>query len=124
MSPDSRDAAHLWDMLSAAREAHGVVKDISLEAFMADRLRLRALERTLELLGEAARRVSLPGRASYSEIPWRPPRGLPSGRALIGQRNLLAHEYGRINPALLYQAASDNVPSLIIALERIVGTTE
>ena len=115
MSPDSRDAAYLWDMLSAAREAHGVVKDISLEAFMADRLRLRALERTLELLGEAARRVSLRGRASHPEIPW---------RALIGQRNLLAHEYGRINPALLYQAASDNVPSLIIALERIVGTTE
>ncbi len=115
MSPDSRDAAHLWDMLSAAREAHGVVEGISLEAFMADRLRLRALERTLELLGEAARRVSPPARASHPEIPWRP---------LIGQRNLLAHEYGRINPALLYQAASDNVPSLIIALERIVGTAE
>jgi len=79
MPPDSRDAAHLWDMLSAAREAHGVVKGISLETFMADRLRLRALERTLELLGEAARRVSLPARASHPDIPW---------RALIGQRNL------------------------------------
>jgi uncharacterized protein with HEPN domain len=115
MPPEDRDAAHLWDMLAAAREAHGVVEDISLESFMADRLRLRALERTLELLGEAARLVSLPGRTSCPEIPW---------RALIGQRNLLAHEYGRINPALLYQAASDNVPSLILALERIVGTTE
>lgn len=114
MPPDSRDAAHLWDMLTAAREAHVVVQGVSLEAFMADRLRLRALERTLELVGEAARRVSLPGRASYPEIPW---------RALIGQRNLLAHEYGRINPALLYQAASDNVPSLIMTLERIIGTT-
>ncbi|MBY0268244.1 MAG: DUF86 domain-containing protein [Burkholderiales bacterium] len=114
MPPDPRDAAHLWDMLTAAHEAHGVVQGISLEAFMADRLRLRALERTLELLGEAARRVSLPARASYPEIPW---------RALIGQRNLLAHEYGRINPALLYQAASDNVPSLIMALEQIIEST-
>ncbi len=115
MPPDSRDAAHLWDMLTAAREAHGVVQDISLEEFMSDRLRLRALERTLELLGEAARRVSLPGRASYPEIPW---------QALIGQRNLLAHEYGRINPALLYQAASGDAPSLIMALERIIEATD
>ncbi len=111
MPSDLRDAAHLWDMLAAAREAHAIVQGISLEAFIADRLRLRALERTLELLGEAARRVSLPARASCPEIPW---------RALIGQRNLLAHEYGRINPALLYQTASENAPSLIIALERII----
>jgi uncharacterized protein with HEPN domain len=115
MPADSRDAAHLWDMRSAARETQAIVQDIPIDAFMVDRLRMRALERTLELLGEAARRVSLQTRATYPEIPW---------RALIGQRNLLAHEYGRINPALLYQAASDNVPSLVIALGRIVENTE
>ncbi len=115
MPADSRDAAHLWDMLSAARETQAIVQDIPIDTFMVDRLRMRALERTLELLGEAARRVSLQTHVTYPEIPW---------RASIGQRNLLAHEYGRINPALLYQAASDNVPSLVIALGRIVENTE
>ncbi|MDP2398376.1 MAG: hypothetical protein Q8M53_08490 [Burkholderiales bacterium] len=69
MPTDPRDAAHLWDMLAAAREAHVIVQGISLEAFMADRLQLRALERTLDLPGEAAGRVSIPARASHPEIP-------------------------------------------------------
>ena len=79
MPPDSRDAAHLWDMLADACEAGVVVAGITLDAFLEDRIRLRALERMLELLGEAARRVSLQTQASIPHIPW---------RALIGQRNL------------------------------------
>lgn len=113
MQPDARDAAHLWDMLSAAREALAIVGNTTAEQFLTDRLRLRALERTLELVGEAARRVTLACQAAHPEIPW---------RALIGQRNLLAHEYGRINPALLYQAALERAPLLIASLERIIGT--
>ncbi len=113
MRPDARDAAHLWDMLSAAREALGVVDPVSAEQFLADRLRLRALERMLELIGAAASRVTPACQAAHPEIPW---------RALIGQRNLLIHEYGRINPALLYVAAVERTPLLVGLLERIVGT--
>ena len=42
-------------------------------------------------------------------------------RGLIGQRNILAHEYGRINHRLLYDAAGKRLPALIDALERIIG---
>ena len=113
MRPDERDAAHLWDMLSAAREARAIVDNVTAEQFVTDRLWLRALERTLELVGEAPRHVTPGFQAAHPEIPW---------RALIGQRNLLAHEYGRINHALLYDAALQRAPMLIAALERIVGT--
>jgi uncharacterized protein with HEPN domain len=113
MSPDNRDAAHLWDMLTAAREASAIVKDIPLETFLEDRLRLRALERTMELIGEAARRVSSQFQSEHQVIPW---------RALIGLRNLLAHEYGRVNATLLYRTATHDLPSLIITLERITGS--
>lgn len=113
MPPDPRDAAHLWDMLTAAREAGAVVKGVPPDAFLEDRLRLRALERTLELVGEAARRVSSACQSSNPEIPW---------RALIGQRNLLAHEYGRINATLLYRTAAVDVPILIRSLERIIDS--
>ena len=59
MQPEDRDAAHLWDMLQAARDAAGIVsKVISRESFVGDRMRMLALERSLELVGEAARRVS------------------------------------------------------------------
>lgn len=111
MQPDARDAAHLWDMLSAAREALAIIENVTAEQFLADRLRLRALERTLELVGEAARRVTPACQTAHPEIPW---------RALIGQRNLLAHEYGRINPAILYVTARERAPLLIELLEGIV----
>ncbi|MGA0024911.1 MAG: DUF86 domain-containing protein [Burkholderiales bacterium] len=113
MPPESRDAAHLWDMLSAAREACAVAAGLTLEEFLADRLRLRALERTLELLGEAARRVTPQMQSGLPDIPW---------RALIGQRNLLAHEYGRIDSVLLYRTATQDLPPLIVILEGITLT--
>ncbi|MGH8618427.1 MAG: HepT-like ribonuclease domain-containing protein [Burkholderiales bacterium] len=111
MRPDERDAAYLWDMLAAARESQAIVGDLSFEAYAHDRVRVRALERTLELIGEAARRVSPALQTAHPEIAW---------RVLIGQRNLLAHEYGRIDQALLYKAARAGTPTLIGALECIL----
>lgn len=58
MRPDERDAAYLWDMLNAAQEAHMAVDGLQCDVFLEDWLRRRALERTLEVLGEAAKKVS------------------------------------------------------------------
>ena len=111
MKPDDRDAANLHDMLEAALEARELVSDIKVEAFLQDRLRRRALERMLELIGEAARRITPVSQAARPEIRW---------RRIIGQRNILAQEYGRIDPRLLYQTAREDMPSLIAALERLL----
>ena len=112
MQPDERDAAYLWDMLSAAREARAIVEGIPVDRFLGDSLRRRALERTIEILGEAARRVTPGFRAAHAEIDW---------RGLAGQRNILAHEYGRINHRLMHEAASERLPALIDILERMIG---
>ncbi len=98
-------------MLAAAREARAIVEGLTFEAYTQDRLRVRALERTLELIGEAARRVSPELQAGTPNIAW---------RALIGQRNLLVHEYGRIDQALLYEAARNGTPPLIEALQYLL----
>ena len=111
MKPGDRDAANLHDMLEVAREARELVALIQADAFLRDRVRRRALERMLELIGEAARRVPPVRQAEHPEIQW---------RRIIGQRNILAHEYGRIDPRLLYQTAREDMPSLIAALERIL----
>ena len=111
MKPGDRDAANLHDMLEVAREARELVAEIQADAFLHDRVSRRALERMLELIGEAARRVTPVFQAEHPEIRW---------RRIIGQRNILAHEYGRIDPRLLYQTARQDMPSLIAALERIL----
>jgi uncharacterized protein with HEPN domain len=108
MQPEDRDPAHLWDMLQAARDAAGIVANVTLKSFLGDRVRMLALERSLELVGEAARRVSDALRTKHPGIPW---------KEMIGLRNILAHDYGRIDHDKLYATAVKNIPNLVKQLE-------
>lgn len=115
MQPEDRDAAYLWDMLQAAREVTAMVDDHDLAAVLADRILLRALERSIEIIGEAARCVSASYMEAHPEIAW---------RRIIGQRNILAHKYGQIDHALLYRTAIEDVPALIALLESLLPPLE
>jgi uncharacterized protein with HEPN domain len=115
MQPEDRDAAYLWDMLQAAREVETMIGKRALDAFLDDRVLVRALERSVEIIGEAARRVSPSYIESHPEIPW---------RKIIGQRNILAHEYGQIDHELLYKTAVDDIPELIVLLEKLIPPLE
>ncbi len=107
-----RDAAHLWDMREFARQSHRLVRRIAFARLQKDPVRRLALERALELVGEAARRVSPAFRAAHPEIDW---------RAIVGQRNVIAHDYGEINHRRLFDAARDRVPGLVASLDRLLG---
>ncbi|HEY5602922.1 MAG TPA: HepT-like ribonuclease domain-containing protein [Gammaproteobacteria bacterium] len=108
MQPEDRDAAYLWDMLQAAGEVKMMMENHVLDAFLENHILLRAIERTIEIIGEAARRVSTSYMDAHPEIPW---------RQIIGQRNILVHEYGQIDHALLYKTAMEDIPVLINQLQ-------
>lgn len=111
MKPEDRDAGYLWDMLDTAREVRELIKGVTLEMLLSDTRTRRALERTLEIIGEAAGNISEPMRAAHSEIPW---------IAIIGQRNIIAHGYAVIDYGRLFATATNDIPTLILNLERIV----
>ncbi len=111
MRPEERDAAHLWDMLRAAREAHRFASEVSAHSFATDRMRQLAVERAVEIIGEAANRVSEACRSRHPEIPW---------RSIIAQRNVLAHEYGEIRQERMHALATTRLVELIAQLERVV----
>ena len=112
MRTEDRDLALLWDMRKFARQAHELVKRIAFERLDEDPIRKLALERALEVLGEAARRVSAEFQGQNPQIGW---------RDLVGQRNILAHDYGKINHRRLYDSTRRMVPSLLVELNRILG---
>ena len=87
MLPNHNDPAFLWDMLDAARAVASFVKSRTYRDYLHDRMLRGAVERHLEILGEAAGRVSKPFREHHPEIPW---------RRIIGLRNVLAHQYRQI----------------------------
>jgi uncharacterized protein with HEPN domain len=98
-------------MLDAARNGIAVIEGIDFDTFSRDTTRKLALERAMEIVGEAARRVSLATRDAHPELPW---------RLIIGQRNIIAHEYGRIDHAQLYRTALEDLPGLIEILARLL----
>lgn len=111
MQPDERDPAYIWDMLQAAKEVESMLEDHDMAAFLDIRVLLRATERSIEIIGEAARRVSVTFQNAHPEISW---------REIIGQRNILAHEYGQIDHALLYKTAIEDIPDLIHKLQMLL----
>jgi uncharacterized protein with HEPN domain len=111
MWPDDRDAGYLLDMLEYAQ---GVVRALTgrtlADYVRGEDLRL-AVERRIELIGEAARRVSPEFRGKHPEIPW---------QKVIAQRNVLAHEYGEIQDDIMWQVATISVPELVSLLEPLI----
>jgi uncharacterized protein with HEPN domain len=111
MKPESPDKAYLWDMLQAADEARELCRGFTFETLQRDRRTLLALERLMELIGEAARRVSDEYQRAHPEIAW---------RKIIGLRNVLAHEYGRIDHRRLFLAATEDTATLSRILKAIL----
>jgi uncharacterized protein with HEPN domain len=69
------------------------------------------VERKLEVLGEAARRVSSGFRDEHPEIPW---------QQLVGLRNVISHEYHRVNYERIYGITREQALELIALLEPLI----
>jgi uncharacterized protein with HEPN domain len=111
MQPEDRDAAYLWDMLDAARTVLDFMAETSYDDYLRDRVLQLAVERALEIIGEAARNVSLEFRLDHPEIPW---------KGIIGQRNILAHEYGSIRQDMIWEVITVHLPDFAFKLEEMV----
>jgi len=111
MQPDQRDSAYLWDMLDAARTVEQLSSGLDFTQYSNDRRTQLAVERSLEIIGEAAGRVSASFRNAHPEIPW---------RQIIGQRNVLIHEYGEIKQERIWKVVRENIPQLIELLQQFV----
>jgi uncharacterized protein with HEPN domain len=111
MQPDQRDAAYLWDMLDAAQTVEQLSSGLDFFQYSNDRRTQLAVERSLEIIGEAARRVSDSFQNSHPEIPW---------RQIIGQRNVLIHEYGEVKQERIWKVVKENIPQLVDMLKKFV----
>lgn len=111
MPPEGRDAARLLDMLTAARAVASFVAGRTLAEYKADLLLRSAVERQIEIIGEAARHVSRATKEANLHIVW---------KGITAQRHVLAHEYGEILDDRVWRVATVHVPVLIEQLRPLV----
>lgn len=111
MRPEDANNAYLWDMLDAAKAVQQFGEGKTFNDYMNDRMMRGAVERHVEIIGEAASRISQDFRDAHPEIPW---------QSIISQRHVLAHEYGEIKHELMWKVATVHVPELIQTLEKLI----
>ena len=102
------DLLRMRHMLNAAREAVALSRGKGPRTLAKDRVRSLALVRLLEVLGEAAGRVSEETREEHPEMPW---------SQIVGLRNRLIHGYDSVDLEVLWRILRDDLPPLIEALQ-------
>lgn len=99
-------------MLDAAEEAQLFAQGKQRTDLDTDRLLTHALTRVLEIVGEAAARISQQTRDSHSGIPW---------QQIVGLRNRLIHGYDQVDLNILWAIIQNDLPPLIAGLKQILG---
>src|SRR5262245_29440338 len=102
-----RDDHLLLDMLIHARRARDFNQGITREQFAADPLRQFATQYALQVIGEAASKVSRAFRDGHPDIPW---------DRIISFRHRLVHDYPRIELPRVWSVIEGHLPQLISAL--------
>ena len=110
-----RDDASLVDIVTAARLVREFVQGLDRAAFEEDILRQSGAICQLEIIGEAAKRVSEPYKLAHPEIPW---------RKMAGLRDILIHAYDRVDIDELWNISQTSVPELIRLIEPLVPPEE
>ena len=108
MLPNNRDAGFIWDMLQAIAKIQQFTANLSFEDYLDSVLVQSAVERQLEILGEAAGRISPDFRSTHSDINW---------RRIIGLRNILIHRYDDIQQQVVWEVLVSNLVPLRTQLE-------
>lgn len=104
---------YLQDVLSAVQDIREFTRGVEFEEYSESRLLISAVERQLSIIGEAVTQL----------LKLETGLTLTDARAITGFRNILIHNYARVNQAVVWTIVQDNFPLLEqeckAALERL-----
>lgn len=109
--PDSRDPAYVGHMLEAIARIRRYVGRTRRAGFLKNALLQDAVIRNIEIVGEAAGRVSAGFTARHPEIPW---------REIVGMRHRLIHGYLKLNLDTVWEVIERDLPALERSLRALV----
>ncbi|MCA1673932.1 MAG: DUF86 domain-containing protein [Actinobacteria bacterium] len=104
------DAERLTDMLQAAARIEEQAAQ-GRERFFRDEIVQLALVHLVQIIGEAASKLSADVRQRHQQVPW---------RQVIGMRNRVVHDYFEVDLDILWEVVSSDVPKLRVQLTAMV----
>jgi uncharacterized protein with HEPN domain len=104
------DDIRLRHMLDASRQALKFMQGRNRDALDTDPMLLLAVVKALEIVGEAAARISKERQAEIPQIPW---------PQMISMRNRLTHAYFDIDTDIVWETIVEDLPQLIRELKKV-----
>lgn len=111
MPPDRSNDAAVFDMLRAAEATLRHVAGKTRDDYEREELLRHAVERSIEIIGEAARRLTNEFREQYPQVPW---------RVIIATRHILAHDYDEVDNDIVWRIVTNHIPVLMEQLRPLI----
>jgi len=104
------DQQRIDDILLHPGKAIAKTREIDFDRFMAAENLHLAVTLHVQIIGEAAARLTQPYRARHEALPW---------KQIIAMRNLLVNDYGGVDYRIVWQVAREDLPQLAGELEKL-----
>ena len=109
MKPE--DKVRIQHMIEGVEEALSFSSDVTENDFFKNRMLILSVIKDIEIIGEAASKISEETRSKFLQIPW---------KDIIGMRNRLIHGYFDVDIKLVWNTLKYNLPSLLKNLNEIL----
>ena len=110
MPLNENDLSFFIDIIDCIFDINEFTNSIEYYQFEKDKMRRLAVERQLEVIGQAANKISIDAQNNLKNIPW---------KNIIGLRNKLVHDYGEILAERTWKISKDSIQGLLKELEKI-----
>jgi uncharacterized protein with HEPN domain len=103
---------YLADIAGAVEKILEYTKDYDYRKFSGDTLRVDAVVRNLEVIGEAAKHIPKKVKEQYPDVDW---------RAMAGMRDIITHEYFGVDLKIIWKTIRDQLPKLKKQIDLILA---
>ena len=109
------DTARIKHILDAIAEIENYIENITIDQFSKSSEKKYATVKQLEIIGEAANRITRKTKLNHPEVKW---------SKIIALRNILVHEYYTIDENIVWNIITEDLPDLKIQIVTLLSKFE
>ncbi len=102
---------YLQDIVEASERIDSYVKDVAYNEFKMDQMRIDAVIRNLQIIGEAVKKIPDSIRDVYPNIAW---------QEIAGMRNRVTHVYFNVDINIIWDVVQSELPSFQAQIQQIL----